>query len=198
VVMEVRYIMFTPEETRHAILAFALKEGYAGTPDDILALDISGGLQEAFSVSLEIRGPTANKTIKIASDRLTAALLLYCNGRKIPIPRRAQKMFESSSDGLTMVLTTDMTQKQPMVVGNHITYTSIANYAQETNEARRALALAVQRTQSAEAMISQANAKTQAAETTVAELAGQLTAIRLEPGLRGRLGRWLMDKTLKH
>jgi hypothetical protein len=197
VVMEVRYIMFTPEETRHAIVAFALKEGYAGTPDDILGLNISGGVQEALSVNLEIRGPTTNKTIKIASDRLTGALLLYCNGRNIPIPRRAQKMFEASSDGLTMVLTTDLAQKKPVVVGNHITYTSIANYAQETNEARRALALAVERTESAEAMISQANAKTQVAETAAAELADQITAIKLEPGIRGRLGRWLMYKTLK-
>jgi hypothetical protein len=197
-VMEVRYIMFSPEETRHAIVAFALKEGYAGTPDDILALNISGGLQEALCVSLEIRGPLANKTIKIAADHLTAALLLYCNGRNIPIPRRAQKMFESSLDGITMVLTTDLAHKKPVVVGNHITYTSIANYAQETNEAKRALALAVERTETAEALISQANAKTQMAETAAAALAGQITAIRVEPGLRGRLGRWLMDKPLTY
>jgi formate dehydrogenase assembly factor FdhD len=196
--IEVRYIMFTPEETRHAVVAFALKEGYAGTPDDILALNISGGTHEVVSVNLEIRGPTKNKAIKIASERLVSALLLYCNGHKIPIPRRAQKMFESSSDGITMVLTTDLMQKQPVVVGDHITYTGIANYAQETREARRALALAIARSESAEAMVTQANAKTQAAESAAAALAEQLAAIRLEPGLRGRLGRWLMYRTLRN
>jgi len=194
--IEVRYIMFTPEETRHALVAFAMQEGYAGTPDDVLALDISGGVQEAVAVNLEIRGSTKNKFIKIASERLIGALLLYCNGRKIPIPRRARKMFESTSDGITMVLTTDLAQKQPVVLGDHITYIGIANYAQETRQARRELALAIARSESAEAMVTQANAKTQAAESTAAALAEQLTAIKLEPGLRGRLGRWLTYRTL--
>jgi formate dehydrogenase assembly factor FdhD len=196
--MEVRYIMFTPEETRHAMVAFALKEGYAATPDEISAMNVSGEVQEAISVSLDIRGPVAKKTVKISSEDLVGALLLYCSGRNIPIPRRARKMFESSSGGLTMVVTTDLAQKQPVVVGNHITYTAIANYAQETNDAKRALAIAVERTQSAEAMMSHATAKAEAAETVAAEMADRLTAIRVEPGIRGRLGRWLMYKTLKH
>ena len=89
--VEVRYIMFAPEETRQAVVSFALKEGYAGTPDDILAIHMTAGVHEAVSVNLEIRSPTKNKAIKLGSDRLIAALLLYCNGRKIPIPRRAQK-----------------------------------------------------------------------------------------------------------
>jgi hypothetical protein len=55
--IEVRYIMFTPEETRHALVAFAMQEGYAGAPDDIVAMDIRGGMHEAVAVNLEIRGP---------------------------------------------------------------------------------------------------------------------------------------------
>ena len=196
--VEVRYIMFAPEETRHAVVSFALREGYAGTPDDILAMDMTGGAYEAVSINLEIRGPTKNKAVKLGSERLIAALLLYCNGRKIPIPRRAQKMFESSSDGITMVLTTDMAQKQPVALGDHVTYNSIANYAQEARDARRALALAIARSESAEAMVTQANTKTQEAESAAAALAEQLTAIRLEPGLRGWLGRWLMYRPLRH
>jgi hypothetical protein len=195
--IEVRYIMFTPEETRHALVAFAMQEGYAGTPDDVVAMDIRGGVHEAVAVNLEIRGPAKNKFVKIASERLTGALLLYCNGHRIPIPRRARKMFESTSDGLTMVLTTDLAQKPPVVLGDHITYTGIANYAQETREARRELALAIARSEAAEAMVTQANAKTQAAESTATALADKLTAIRLEPGLRGRLGRWLTHRALR-
>ena len=93
-----------------------------------------------------------------------------------------------------MVLTTDVEQKQPVVVGDHVTYSSIANYAQEAREARRALALAIARSESAEAMVTQANAKTQQAESAANAFAEQLTAIKVEPGFRGRLGRWLLDK----
>jgi hypothetical protein len=188
--------MFTPEETRHAVVAFAVKEGYAGAPDDVFAMNITGDAHESVSVTLEIRGSMAKKTIKIAADRLVGALLHYCSGRNIPVPRRAQKRFESSSGGLTMVLTTDVAQKEPVVSGNHITYSAIANYAQETSAAKRALAIAVERTQTVEAMMSQANAKAQAAETAASEMADRLTAIKVEPGIRGRLGRWLMYKTL--
>jgi formate dehydrogenase assembly factor FdhD len=196
--IEVRYIIFTPEETRQAVVAFAMKEGYAAAPEDILAVDVSSSVNETVSVNLEIRAPNKHKAIKIGADGVVGALLLYCRGRKIPIPRRAQKMFESSSDGITMVLTTDVAQKQPVVVGDHITYNSIANYAQETHQARRELALAIARSETAEAMVNEARVKTQAAESAAAALAEQITAIRVEPGLRGRLGRWLMYKTLRH
>ncbi|HET6307710.1 MAG TPA: hypothetical protein VFG12_11020 [Rhodopila sp.] len=193
--IEVRYLMFSPEETRQAMTTFAIQEGYAATQDDVLALTIAGG-HDPVSATLEVRAPIRNKSIRIDSDRLVGALLLYCSSRKIPIPRRAQKMFETTADGLTMVLTTDLAKNPPVVVGDHITYSSIANYAEEARQARRERALAIARSESAEAMLLQANAKAEAAESAAAELAAQLAAIRLDPGLRARLGRWLMLRSL--
>ena len=194
--IEVRYLMFSPEETRHAIVSFALQESYAATRDDILAMHINGGGHDPVTATLEVRNPIRNKTIKIDADRLVGALLLYCSSRKIPIPRRAQKMFEPTADGLTMVLTTDLAKNPPVVVGDHVAYSSLANYAEEARLARRDRALAIARSESAESMLLQANAKTEAAESAAADLAAKLNAIRLESGLRARIGRWLVWRTL--
>jgi hypothetical protein len=194
--VEVRYILFSPEETRHAIVTFALQESYAATSDDILGMHVTGGGHAPVSATLEVRNPIRNKTIKIDTDRLVGALLLYCSSRKIPIPRRAQKLFEATADGLTMVLTTDLAKSPPVVVGDHVAYSSLATYAEEARLARRDRALAIARSETAESMLLQANAKTEAAEAAAADVAAKLNAIRLESGLRARVGRWLLWRTL--
>jgi hypothetical protein len=195
--IEVRYIIFTPEEARRAIVAFILKRGFAGNPDDILGIKINSDAQSAPSVEVQLRHHTTNKTISIASEHIAGALLLYCNDHRIPVPRRAQKIVEPSTDGLTLVLTTDLDQKNPTITGNHVTYTGIANYAQENRQARQDLASAIEHANSAKAMAALANVRAQTAETSAADSAKRLTAITLEPGLRGWLVRRLVTRTLK-
>jgi hypothetical protein len=193
--MEVRYIMFAPEEVRRAVTAFILKEGYVDTPDDILAANINSEVQDALSVNVKIRRSTTNRTINISSEHLIGAMLLYCRAHRIPVPSRARKKVERSSDGLTLVLTTDLDQKKPVVANGHVAYTGIANYAQESSEARRELVRAIERAETAKAMIALANRRAQAAETAAAESAARLTMIVRAPGLRGWLGRWLLGST---
>jgi hypothetical protein len=193
--LEVRYIMFAPEEVRRAVTAFALKEGYADTPDDILTANINSEVQDAVSMNVQVRRATTNRTINISSEHLIGAMLLYCRAHRIPVPSRAQKKIERSSDGLTLVLTTDLHQKKPVVAHDHVAYTGIANYAQESSEARRELVRAIERAETAKAMITLANRRAQAAETAAAESAARLTMIVRAPGLRGWLGRWLLGST---
>jgi hypothetical protein len=193
---EVRYIMFSPEETRHAIVAFVLKQGYAGSANEIVAMKLSGGVKEALSVNVQLRHPIMNKPINIAPEHLVGALLLYCNEHRIPVPRNAQKSVEPSADGLTLVLTTDQKQKAPVIVDNHITYAGIANYAQEASEAKQGMARAIERAESAKVMTTLATARAQAAETAAAVSEARLRTITLAPGLRGWVGRrlvyWIM------
>jgi hypothetical protein len=189
---EVRYIIFTLEETRHAIVAFVLKQGYAGSANEIVAMKLSGGVKEALSVNVELRHPIANKPVNIAPEHLVGALLLYCNENRIPVPRSAQKRVEPSVGGLTLVLTTDQTLKAPVIVDNHITYAGIANYAQEANEAKQGMARAIERAESANLMTILATARAQVAETAAAESEARLKTITLAPGLRGWVARWLM------
>lgn len=190
--LEVRYIMFAPEEVRRALTAFALKEGYAGTPDDILTAKINSEVQDAVSVNMQVRRSTTSRTINISSQHLIGAMLLYCRAHRIPVPSRAQKTVERSGDSLTLVLTTDLNQKKPVVTNNHVAYTGIANYAQESIEAKQELVRAIERAETAKAMITVANKRAQAAETAAAESAARLSMIVRAPGVRGKLGRWLL------
>jgi hypothetical protein len=195
--MEVRYIMFAPEEVRRAVTAFILKEGYVDTPDDILAANINSEVQDALSVNVKIRRSTTNRTINISSEHLIGAMLLYCRAHRIPVPSRAQKKIERSSDGITLVLTTDPEQRKPVVAHDHVAYTGIANYAQESSEARQELARAIERAESAKTMTTLANGRAQAAEKAAAESAARLTTIVGARGLRGRLGRWLLGSNFR-
>lgn len=195
--LEVRYIMFAPEEMRRAIIAFVLKEGYTDTPDDIVAMNINSDVRDALSVDVQVRRAKTIKAMNISSEHLVGAMLLYCRAHRIPVPSRAQKKIERSSDGITLVLTTDPEQRKPVVAHDHVAYTGIANYAQESSEARQELARAIERAESAKTMTTLANGRAQAAEKAAAESAARLTTIVGARGLRGRLGRWLLGSNFR-
>ncbi len=67
-------------------------------------------------------------------------------------------MVERVDDGLTLILTTDLEQKNPVITGDHVTYTGIASYVHEASEAKQQLARAVERAESAKTVITHANA----------------------------------------
>jgi hypothetical protein len=86
--LEVRYIMFAPEEMRRAIIAFVLKEGYTDTPDDIVAMNINSDVRDALSVDVQVRRAKTIKAMNISSEHLVGAMLLYCRARCRVVLRR--------------------------------------------------------------------------------------------------------------
>jgi hypothetical protein len=190
--MEVRYIVFTEDEERNAIVAFIIKQRLAATPNDVAEVELVSDNEDP-SAMVQFRPPSATKPTRLNSQYLIAALLLYCLDRRIPITKRAQKKLELSIHGLTLVLTTDALQGSPRVADDNISYGVIANRAtQEIGTVREELSRALARAEYAEGLIAQAEATARRVEAERCKSTAILIDIGRAPGLRGVLGRWLV------
>ena len=88
--MEVRYIVFTPEETRSAIIAFAQKQGHIATPNDVMAVDVAGSKEEPIA-TIWLQNSATAKSIGVDAQGLCAALLLYCVQSSDTYPKESRK-----------------------------------------------------------------------------------------------------------
>jgi hypothetical protein len=104
--MEIRYIVFTADEMRNAVIGFVQKQGQLAAPGDVAAVELVGP-NEAPSAIVKLQPALAKKPINLGAQYLVAALLLYCMDRRIPIPKQAEKKVELSVNGLTLMMTTD-------------------------------------------------------------------------------------------
>lgn len=190
--MEVRYVVFAPDEMRSAIIAYVQSQGLAAALNEVTAVDVVGP-NEAPTAVVRLQPSLGTKPINVGSPDLVAALLRYCSDRRIPIPKFADKRAELSVNGLTLVMTIDNTRGSPVVGESRIVYGDIANRAtQEITTVKGELARAIARAHYAEGLIAAAEARAKAAEATRARVCALLIAVAMVPGLRGRLGRWLV------
>jgi hypothetical protein len=190
--MEVRYIIFSPEEVRSAVVGFVQKQGQAASAKDVAAVELAGP-NEAPNALVKLQGADPAKPIKLGDQYLVAALLLHCIERRIPIPKQASKRVQLSVHGLTLEMTTD---RNPglLSVGNHqVSYGEIANRAtQQIGTVQEQLARALARADHAEKVAAEAEERARRAELARGRSSALLTAVALVPGLRGHVGRWLV------
>jgi hypothetical protein len=196
VAMEVRYIVFTADETRNAVIGFVQKQGHLATPGDVAAVELVGP-NEAPSAIVKLQPALAKKPINLGAQYLVAALLLYCMDRRIPLPKQAEKKVELSVNGLTLVVTTDASSGSPQLAANQVSYGDMANRATRTiGTIQEELARAIARADYAESLVNQANERASKAEAARARSSSALIAVALLPGMRGHLGRWLVKLRL--
>jgi hypothetical protein len=190
--MEVRYIVFAPDEVRSAIIAFAQKRGHTPALDRIAAVELIGPSDDPTAI-LRLRVASEKNEVKISGEDLVAALLLYCVNCRIPIHQKAAKKVELSVNGLTLVLTTDQNPGSPVVANDQIRYGVLASKATErVGSLEDKLAQAVARADYFEGRVDQAERRARIAEEACGKAAASLVAIQLIPGIRGRFGRWLV------
>jgi hypothetical protein len=190
--MEVRYIVFSTDEARTAVVTSAQRQGTVATANDILGVDFAGP-NDAPSALLRLRGSPTAGPVSLNAQHLVAALLLYCGDRRIPIPKRAEKRVELSVHGLTMVLTSDKPFGTPIAAASQVTYGEIATRAtNELSAAKEELSRALARASYAEDLVVEAEERARRAEAARSRATSTLVSIANLPGLRGRLGRWLV------
>lgn len=190
--MEVRYIVFSPDEVRSAIISFVVKQGQAATAGEVIAVEVTGP-NEAPTAIVRLQGSPTAKLVKLSEQYLVAALLLYCMDRRIPLPKQAAKRVELSVNGLTLAMTTDRSLGSPCVADQRVNYGEIANRAtQMIGSVQEQLARAIARADHAEGLATQAEERARRAEAARGKSSALLTAIALVPGLRGHIGRWLV------
>ena len=188
--MEVRYIVFEPDEVRGAVSTFVRKQGQA--PNGVAAVDVAGPGDDPI-VTVRPQGAPETGAIKLTAQYLIAALLLHCMDRRIPIPKDASKRVELSVNGLTLVMTTDRSVGAPSVSQHNVSYGEIANRAtQAIGGVQEQLARALARAGYAEDQWAQAEERAKRAEAARGKSSALLTAVMLVPGLRGHIGRWLV------
>jgi hypothetical protein len=190
--MEVRYIIFSPEEVRAAVIALAQRQGIAATADDVVAVDIVPP-NDAPSALLRLRSSAADEPIPLSAQSLLAGLILYCNDRRIPLLKRAEKRLELSINGLTLVLVSDKPHGAPVAASTQVAYGEVTTRA--TNELatlRQELSRAQARASHAEGLVAEADERARRAETARSKATLTLVSIANHRGLRGRLGRWLV------
>ncbi len=189
--MEVRYIIFTPDEVRSAVSSFVQKRGLVAARTDVTAVEVTGS-NDAPTALVRLVTSVA-KPIELGDQYLIAALLLYCIDRRIPIPKHAAKTLELSVNGLTLAMTTDRSLGSPCVTHQQVKYGEIANRAtQLIGTVQEQLARALGRAEYAESQAAQAEERTRRAEAARGRSSALLMAIALVPGLRGHIGRWLV------
>ena len=190
--MEVRYIIFSPEEARAAMINFAQREGIAAAVDDVVAVDFVPP-NDAPCALLRLRGSAVQEATPLSVQSVLTGLLLYCIDRRIPIPKRAEKRVELSINGLTLVLTSDKPFGAPVAASTQVAYGEITTRA--TNELaslKQELSRARARASHAEALVAEAKERAQRADTARSKATLALGSIAGLPGIRGRLGRWLV------
>jgi hypothetical protein len=100
---ETRRVLFSPDEIRVVVDEFIIKRFGVETGGEIgqIALrKIDAGVTAGFT-----RGGGATKHMQLDAPELLAAVMLFCQKRRIPLPRKATKFLQVSDDKLALTIT---------------------------------------------------------------------------------------------
>ncbi len=194
---EVRFIVFSPDEVRNAAIAYVRKQVREIGPSDIAAVEVAGP-QDTPTAVIQVQASQTSKVIDqrvmhLDQQHLTAALILHCHERRIPLPKAADKKVELTVNGLTLISTIDRPHGTPSVSRTRVSYGELATNATNTictvqEQLRRANA----RVEYAEKLVAQADECAKRAQVAESKANSALIAIAMMPGIRGRLGRMLV------
>ncbi|MCF8495824.1 MAG: hypothetical protein K9G62_04055 [Alphaproteobacteria bacterium] len=104
---EDRRIFFSHEEVYRALYALCMKREIKGPPPgEIKSVRIGEGKYGAVFLRLENENKGMAETLEYSHDFLAAALMLFCRGQQIPLPRNARKSVLVQDD--TVILRVEM------------------------------------------------------------------------------------------
>ena len=191
--MEIRYIVFSKDETQNAIIGYVLKQGLA-LPNEIIGLKVNSGSDGELAASVRLRHPITERRISIEGDDLIGCFVQFCKQNRIPLPRNAQKRIESSVDDITLVITTDVSigEKLPNVLGNRVAYNAMTNALHEASVANHKVIDAARQVAISNAIAAEATAKMQIADIASTRAKAHLREMSKIAGVRGIVGRWLL------
>jgi hypothetical protein len=194
---EVRFIVFSPDEVRNAAIAYVRKQVQEIGPSDIVTVEVAGP-QDTPTAVIQVQASQTNKVIDqrlmhLDQQHLTAALILHCYERRIPLPKGADKRVELTVNGLTLVSTIDRPHGAPSISSSRVSYGELATNATNTiGTVQEQLRRAIARAEYAEKLVAQADDCAKRAQVAESKAKSALIAIAMMPGLRGRLGRRLV------
>ncbi len=203
--IEVRYVIFSPEEAQSAISSFLIARGHCARSGDVAAITTMSDGEHPF-VNVAFNNGRESATVEPA--HLVAAFLLFCRHNKTPIPRLAEKRIEVLESSFVLELTTDKSgiHSKPVVKDGKLTY-GLAAGLHEVNDLRFRLARArasithlentsaenLARLKKSEAVIAELSTTLKMVQKSNAHLSAMLKNINDMPGIRGIFGRGLIE-----
>ena len=114
---EVRHILFRPAEVIQAVREYCRRSGRPLPTGSVLSCAVENGaaggaIQFRIKVALDAAGGVIypkpreieQQDLVIESPNLTAALILYCNARHVPLPAKADKSLQRFGEQIGLVV----------------------------------------------------------------------------------------------
>lgn len=194
---EVRFIVFSLDEVRNAATSYVIRQDPSISPFDVVSVEVVGPKETPGAV-IQVQASSANRVIgqsliHLDQQHLTAALIMHCYERRIPLPKAAEKKLELTVNGLTLVSTIDRPHGSPAISSSQVSYGELATRATNTiDTVQEQLRRAIARAEYAEKLVAQADECAKRAEVAHGKANATLCSIAIMPGIRGYLGRRLV------
>jgi hypothetical protein len=100
---EIRHLLFTPEEVTTALRNYCNRGGRP-FPSNIKGYAIEGGPARPSVILTATTSDGRDNSLSFGGEQLVAPLLLFCNGKKIPLPLRGTNELTILNQQLTLVV----------------------------------------------------------------------------------------------
>ncbi|MBV8651330.1 MAG: hypothetical protein JO255_07670 [Alphaproteobacteria bacterium] len=101
---EIRHLIFSNPEVTSAIRNYCLRSGQL-IPDDVTTrLEVGAENKPIVTISVEAGKHRRPVDLQVAGEKLLAALILFCHGKRIPLPVRGAKELCVLHGKLTVVI----------------------------------------------------------------------------------------------
>jgi hypothetical protein len=100
--IEIRHVMFTPDEATTALRNYCSISGLAFPANPIYTLE--GGRQPYVRISSLSDVTGEDNSVTFAGKELIAPLLLFCQRKRIPLPARGEKALTTLQNFLTLII----------------------------------------------------------------------------------------------
>ena len=101
--VETRTLLFDENELRSAVQDHVVRKEIASAANRLLAMEIAPEAKGNVLVSLA-DGDASPRKIELSYGEVAEALIQYCKGHQIPLPRYGDKRLTPAGDGMALMV----------------------------------------------------------------------------------------------
>lgn len=117
-VAEVRYLAFSPKDTVNAVSHY-LRQVKRPLPHGQVVEYEAERSPPGLHLVIRPDGRERNHAVRLSSEALAAAMVLYCRYRKVPLPAKAAKVLSVSGDRFVLMVGVGLSDAEKKILENH-------------------------------------------------------------------------------
>ena len=117
-VAEVRYLAFSPKDVVNAVSHY-LRQVRRPLPHGQVVEYEAERSPPGLHLVIRPDGEERNHAVRLSSEALAAAMVLYCRYRKVPLPAKAAKVLSVSGDRFILMVGIGLTDGEKKILENH-------------------------------------------------------------------------------